>query len=303
MAAWILNSSYVGQESCPSIRAIGHIPRDPLHTKHLTTSQSSDPDFFKRYCVRIGALRQFLANRMKAKLERIANSQSRAGTTSADGSCKFECGDSVDCYRVPTDKDLKGWRGPATVVHIEKGKIYCKWQGQVSAYPADQVRFHVVPTFFFDGTESRFWRLMEAMESEPAFYQRAVVLGTRGNSQQGGVVSSSTARHRPVYDMIRQLAVDDMSLPIDGAIVGVGAMKIPAVSARYGVGTLITWRIGDPTSIVFSEKRADWSINLEKMFGSRTDEFASLFIYSYDKNAWGAKEWRVFTYGKRLERI
>ena len=65
IATWILNCGYGNRDSCPCIRALGHIPRDPLHTKELTTSQVSDPDFFKKYCVRLGALRQFLANKMK----------------------------------------------------------------------------------------------------------------------------------------------------------------------------------------------------------------------------------------------
>ena len=122
IAVWILNSGYGNQDSCPATRALGHIPRDPLHTQNLTVSQSSDPDFFKRFCVRVGALRSFLANRMKTRLERIANAQARVGSMGADGAISYKSGDSVDCYRVPTDKGLQGWRGPGTVVHVEKAK-------------------------------------------------------------------------------------------------------------------------------------------------------------------------------------
>ena len=101
---------------------------------------------------------------MKARLERIANAQARVGSTGADGVVCYRGGDSVDCFRVPTDKDLKGWRGPGTVFHVEKGKIYVKWQGGVQAYPSDQVRFQVIPTFFMGGTSPPMWQLLEQLE-------------------------------------------------------------------------------------------------------------------------------------------
>ena len=94
---------------------------------------------------------------------------------------------------------------------------------------------------------------------EVDFYQRAVVLGMRGNGESCGVPSSATARHRKLFSSIKE-AAHDMSLKIDGAIVSVGTKKMPSVSARYGIGTLLTWRIGDFNSIVFSEKRSDWSM-------------------------------------------
>ena len=131
-------------------------------------------------------------------LERIANAQARTGTVGEDVTTRVKSGDGVDVYQVPADRDLRGWKGPGTVVHVEKGKIYIQWQGLVKAYPADQVRFHVIPTFFQRGLDSN---LVDEVENEPAFHQHPVVLGKRDNDKQGLVMSSGSRRFPSCHEV------------------------------------------------------------------------------------------------------
>ena len=41
MAIWALNSTYANEQQTPSMGALGHVPRDPLHTQKMTTSQEN----------------------------------------------------------------------------------------------------------------------------------------------------------------------------------------------------------------------------------------------------------------------
>ncbi len=45
-----------------------------------------------------------------------------------------------------------------------------------------------------------------------------------------------------------------------------------------------------PNTFCFSEKRVDWSINLEKMLGPEYTEFGSVLFYSYDSSGWQKRE-------------
>ena len=98
MAVWPYNSSYGGDDSCPCMRALGHVPRDPLQTCALTTSQAEDPSVLKRFMVRIGYLRGLRAKQMKTRLERMADAQTRTGMVGEDCMTRVKAGDEVDAF-------------------------------------------------------------------------------------------------------------------------------------------------------------------------------------------------------------
>ena len=56
-------------------------------------------------------------------------SKTRIGTRTFD----LEVDGTVEFWRAPEHKEVSGWKGPATVVHIdhEAGVIHVKWQGKV----------------------------------------------------------------------------------------------------------------------------------------------------------------------------
>ena len=84
--------------------------------------------------------------------------------------------------------------------------------------------------------DSPLWRLLESVESESEFHHHPIVVGSRGQAD-GFIEASSTKRFPKIFELVKE-AAGDMTLHVDGAILAIGARRLPAVSAAYGVGTL-----------------------------------------------------------------
>ena len=146
--------------------------------------------------------------------------------------------------------------------------------------PLDQIRPHVFAMIFMNGMEGGMWRLMIIIEGESAFYGHGIILGELND----GELTRGASRHSEIDAQVKVVA-KEFDLPIDGAIVGVGAKSLPAATEAQSDATPITWRIGQPSSAVFSEKRGGWGINMEKVVGDRYP--AALLLYSADRDQWG----------------
>ena len=72
------------------------------------------------------------------RLRRTQLSKTRLSTKSAG----IVEGDTVEFWRAPENKEASGWKGPATVVHIdhETGIVHVKWQGRVLLCRPQDVR-------------------------------------------------------------------------------------------------------------------------------------------------------------------
>ena len=127
--------------------------------------------------------------------------------------------------------------------------------------PLDQIRPHVLFALLFaKGERSNFWTLLVKLESEQAFYGHSVVL--KGERTEG-TENRGAQRFSEVYGLIRKVA-EEIGIPVDTAVVGLGLRSLPAATSEQSVATLVTWRIGQPSSLIFSEKRGDWTINMER---------------------------------------
>eukprot|EP00975_Prorocentrum_lima_P000084 19411-Prorocentrum_lima.AAC.1 len=71
------------------------------------------------------------------RASRALRSKTRQAVQVAD----YKVGDQIEFWKQPLNKDLSGWRGPATVVHVKPdGNIHMEWQGNVLIRHCSHVR-------------------------------------------------------------------------------------------------------------------------------------------------------------------
>ena len=75
------------------------------------------------------------------RMKRAEDSRTRPALKRMD----LQTGELVDIYRTPANKDLTGWRGPATVVdvHAEAGQATVRWQGRTMICKTQDLRRHL----------------------------------------------------------------------------------------------------------------------------------------------------------------
>ncbi len=82
-----------------------------------------------RHAVRLReiAISSMVASTSKARLDLAL----RSNTRPASELHEFQSGELCDIYRIPTRKDLSGWRGPCVIIAVREGSIDVKWGGKV----------------------------------------------------------------------------------------------------------------------------------------------------------------------------
>ena len=76
---------------------------------------------------------------LQTRLDRAMRDRPRT-----ENSGRYTVGQAVDVYRKPPRKDLRGWRGPASLISLDgQGMATVRWQGTLSDDPLNLVRPHV----------------------------------------------------------------------------------------------------------------------------------------------------------------
>jgi len=236
----------------PIQQAAGLIPRDPLNLHirdQLTSSQAlgDGEQYLQRLVTRGVATNIFQEEVAKAKLVRIGETKARAGDVDPDlGVPKLEVRDPVEILRIPTKKDLSGWRGPAIITSIgdafkEDGTenhtpVRVDWQGESIAVSWDQVRAFSAEVFF-GGPEiglSAMLRILRRVDENYDLWGRTpVILGRYcrfGNSGE----SRATTRMPQLWNEIQAMAAKGC-WTIDGAVVGGGVRSFHAPTSEPGM--------------------------------------------------------------------
>ena len=72
-----------------------------------------------------------------------------------------------------------------------------------------------------------------------------------------------------------------LNLKSDGAIVGQGVRRVPAIQGKPGVGILLYWLTGQPQTAAHMSLKSHWPINLEKCT-NHWEACSFVFFYSFD---------------------
>jgi hypothetical protein len=107
-------------------------------SEEITASSDSEP-FYEHQQVRLRCTSAFQQALIQYRVQRASTARPRKEMQSS-----YSVGDVVDVYRRPKQKDLTGWRGPATVLAlVGEGLVTVRWQSTVYDAPIHHLRPHI----------------------------------------------------------------------------------------------------------------------------------------------------------------
>jgi hypothetical protein len=95
-----------------------------------------------------------------------------------------------------------------------------------------------------------------------------------------GDVASQASKQWPEMASGVKATARALNVDIDGAVIGQGMRKVPAIRGKPGTGILMYWLTNYPHTMSYIQLRVDWPINIVKC----TTHWAScsfLFFYSF----------------------
>jgi hypothetical protein len=107
-------------------------------SEEISASSDAEP-FYEHQQIRLRSCAAFQRALIQYRVQRASTARPRKELQSS-----YSVGDTVDIYRRPKQKDLTGWRGPATVLALlGEGLITVRWQSTVYDVPVHHIRPHI----------------------------------------------------------------------------------------------------------------------------------------------------------------
>ena len=305
-ATFALNALTSVNGMSPYTAVLGRVPAMlPCDDTLLSDRTGSEPSKHS-FRLRELAVQAIAEGTARERMKRALHSQAKP---SASADLDYRVGEVVDYWREPVNKDVSGWRGPATIVdltRLEHGRIGIRTNtDQVLTCRVQDIRrslvYLTVPLCCFfsfpDSIESPSHSANQAQMYVQAFVDRltpgtVITLGQVKTAEGQWVVTPQTAQHRAVHDAAMFIAETVFQLTNVACVRVAKAVRVLTARSEFNNSMLLWWSSDGSRQISFLHSEAS-KLAMPNVIGQNwTDARLVQMLCLPDEEGWvTARRW------------
>ena len=305
-ATFALNALTSVNGMSPYTAVLGRVPAMlPCDDTLLSDRTGSEPSKHS-FRLRELAVQAIAEGTARERMKRALHSQAKP---SASADLDYRVGEVVDYWREPVNKDVSGWRGPATIVdltRLEHGRIGIRTNtDQVLTCRVQDIRrslvYLTVPLCCFfsfpDSIESPSHSADQAQMYVQAFVDRltpgtVITLGQVKTAEGQWVVTPQTAQHRAVHDAAMFIAETVFQLTNVACVRVAKAVRALTARSEFNNSMLLWWSSDGSRQISFLHSEAS-KLAMPNVIGQNwTDARLVQMLCLPDEEGWvTARRW------------
>jgi hypothetical protein len=210
----------------------------------------------------------------QARMQIAENSKSRAAGQLHD----LQPGDAVDVHRVPAQKDLSGWRGPAEVLsvrNIDQGVVDIKWGGRTMSARVQDIRRSALLVYFINDGGPQIQCLRQfLLQLHHGIHTLAWL-----SLETGWQLSHAATEHPREFQAVLHTAANDLGIRrCIGARLGRGYHTLGGLQ-QVVTSYLMWWPAGKPQLYQLLQHAGSETVNLKVLF--RHEEWSDFCWIQY----------------------